>query len=64
MVLTKESKGFEALVASPNVAGVVWMLIQHGGLLGGRGFGTVTVWRDGESVYTPSLLVEVGDIAE
>ncbi|KAF2172048.1 hypothetical protein M409DRAFT_18279 [Zasmidium cellare ATCC 36951] len=60
VVLTEGDSGFAALVASPNLGGVVWLLIQHGDGVGARDIRSVRVWRDGGAQYAPTLMVEVG----
>ncbi|EME87645.1 uncharacterized protein MYCFIDRAFT_205747 [Pseudocercospora fijiensis CIRAD86] len=55
-------EGFEALIATPNVSGVVWMLVQHEEEFGRKEIKSLRVWWDGKGVnYTPNLMVrEVG----
>ncbi|KAF7194001.1 hypothetical protein HII31_04683 [Pseudocercospora fuligena] len=58
-------EGFEALLGTPNTSGICWMLIQHAEWWGKKEVKSIRVWWDGKGAYyTPSLMVEVGDVEE
>ncbi|KAK4508512.1 hypothetical protein PRZ48_002251 [Zasmidium cellare] len=59
-VVREGERGFEALVGSPNVGGVVWLLMEGGQAVGAREVRSVRVWRDVGGVYAPTMMVEVG----
>jgi hypothetical protein len=59
-----ESEEGKALLASPNGAGMAWLLIMHKGVLGRKTVGKVIVFAD-EGVKgprPPSLVFCVGDV--
>lgn len=64
MVLREGDEGFAALVGSPNVAGLCWLLIQHQGeeQLGKKTVKSVRVWKDDTGSYAPHILIEVGNV--
>ncbi|KJX96031.1 hypothetical protein TI39_contig844g00038 [Zymoseptoria brevis] len=59
--LTPGSFGFEMILASPNLRGVMWLLIQHQADLGKKKILRVRMWRAGRGMYAPNLVVELGD---
>ncbi|GAB1728509.1 hypothetical protein NU195Hw_g7059t1 [Hortaea werneckii] len=59
-----EGEFFNALLATPNANGVVWLLAQHREQLGWKTVKSIRVWSDLPSsvVYSPSMLLEIGDV--
>ncbi|GAB1743600.1 hypothetical protein NU219Hw_g526t2 [Hortaea werneckii] len=59
-----EGEFFNALLATPNANGVVWLLAQHREQLGWKTVRSIRVWSDMPSsvVYSPSMLLEIGDV--
>ncbi|RMY64387.1 hypothetical protein D0863_09862 [Hortaea werneckii] len=59
-----EGEVFNALLATPNANGVVWLLAQHREQLGWKSVKSIRVWSDLPSsvVYSPSMLLEIGDV--
>ncbi|KAI6843652.1 hypothetical protein KC332_g2367 [Hortaea werneckii] len=59
-----EGDFFNALLATPNANGVVWLLAQHRKQLGWKTVKSIRVWSDLPSsvVYSPSMLLEIGDV--
>ncbi|KAI6821977.1 hypothetical protein KC367_g3251 [Hortaea werneckii] len=71
LVVRREESGdegdfFNALLATPNANGVVWLLAQHREQLGWKTVKSIRVWSDLPSsvVYSPSMLLEIGDMEE
>ncbi|KAI7512487.1 hypothetical protein KC347_g2388 [Hortaea werneckii] len=69
LVVRREESGdegdfFNALLATPNANGVVWLLAQHREQLGWKTVKSIRVWSDLPSsvVYSPSMLLEIGDV--
>ncbi|KAI6837137.1 hypothetical protein KC340_g4499 [Hortaea werneckii] len=68
VVRPEESAGeggfFNALLATPNANGVVWLLAQHREQLGWKKVKSIRVWSDLPSsvVYSPSMLLEIGNV--
>ncbi|KAI7566973.1 hypothetical protein KC317_g5304 [Hortaea werneckii] len=59
-----EGDFFNALLATPNANGIVWLLAQHREQLGWKTVKSIRVWSDLPSsvVYSPSMLLEIGDV--
>ncbi|KAI7285126.1 hypothetical protein KC345_g1902 [Hortaea werneckii] len=59
-----EGEFFNALLATPNANGVVWLLAQHREQLGWKTVKSIRVWSDLPSsvVYSPSMLLEIGGV--
>lgn len=55
------SRGFEAMLSTPNVSGVCWLLIQHKVQWGERSIKSIRAWvgRGGAAL---TLLIEIGDV--
>jgi hypothetical protein len=53
--------GFEMLIGSPNLAGVMWMLIQHQAELGPKKVVRLRMWRDARGTYAPHMAMEIAD---
>lgn len=56
------AKAFYALLASPNGAGGVWLLMQHKVVLGRKGVKRIVVWN--EVGHSPDIVFEVGELGE
>lgn len=51
------------LLASQNVPGIAWQLIQYKQVFGRKTVNSITLFRDdGREAKNPSLLVELGDL--
>ncbi|KAK4545410.1 hypothetical protein LTR36_002760 [Oleoguttula mirabilis] len=53
-----------ALLATPNLRGVAWLLAQHKADMGERTVRSIRVWNGGSEGddYTPSMLLEIGPL--
>ncbi|KXS98839.1 hypothetical protein AC578_10860 [Pseudocercospora eumusae] len=60
LVITRDMDGFAALLGTPSVSGVPFMLIQRHGELGKRSIKQITVWdEDPNRPYQPHVLIEL-----
>lgn len=62
MAVGPDTKGWLALLASPNVSGVCWLLIQHQDELGPKVIKGIRVFDEYPTgKYAPTMAIEVGD---
>lgn len=52
----RDNAAFEALLGTPNMNGIAWLLIQHYNELGRKTIGSATVWNTNPEI---SILVEL-----
>lgn len=62
VVINAETDGWYLLLASPNVSGVCWLLLQHQAELGGKTIKSITAFNEFEKGdYTPSMVIELAN---
>ena len=62
MVIDANTDGWYLLLASPNVSGVCWLLLQHEAELGGKTIKAIRAFNEyPKGAYGPSMVIELAD---
>ncbi|KAK3719478.1 hypothetical protein LTR37_004336 [Vermiconidia calcicola] len=62
-VVKEGEEGFTAMVGSPNVSGVAWLIIQHQSDMGHKTIKSIQIFDEDRKGlgYAPTMILEIGD---